>query len=83
HLDHSNVKMALGGGMAGLPYTAEAWTKITGTTIIEGYGLSGTSPVATAKQPASTEFSGTIGNPLQLTEVAILDDEGKEIPLGD
>ena len=70
--------MAMGGGMAVLPSTAEAWKKITGTTIIEGYGLSETSPVATANPPASTEFSGTIGIPLPLTEVAILDDDGKK-----
>ena len=82
-LDHSNLKMAMGGGMAVLPSTAEAWKKITGTTIIEGYGLSETSPVATANPPASTEFSGTIGIPLPLTEVAILDDDGKEVPLGE
>lgn len=82
-LDHSKLKMAMGGGMAVLPSTAEAWKKVTGTTIIEGYGLSETSPVATANPPASTEFSGTIGIPLPLTEVAILDDDGTEVALGE
>ena len=82
-LDHSKLKMAMGGGMAVLPYTAEAWKRITGTNIIEGYGLSETSPVATANPPASEEFSGTIGIPLPLTEVAILDDDGKEVALGE
>ncbi|MDD2944876.1 MULTISPECIES: AMP-binding protein [unclassified Acinetobacter] len=82
-LDHSKLKMAMGGGMAVLPSTAEAWKKITGTNIIEGYGLSETSPVATANPPQSTEFSGTIGIPLPLTEVAILDDDGNEVPLGE
>lgn len=82
-LDHSKLKMAMGGGMAVLPSTAAAWKKITGTTIIEGYGLSETSPVATANPPASEEFSGTIGIPLPLTELAILDDEGNEVPLGE
>ena len=57
--------------------------KSTGTNIIEGYGLSETSPVATANPPASEEFSGTIGIPLPLTEVAILDDDGKEVALGE
>ncbi len=82
-LDHSKMKMAMGGGMAVLPSTAEAWKKVTGTNIIEGYGLSETSPVATANPPASMEFSGTIGIPLPLTEVAILDDEGNEVALGE
>ncbi len=82
-LDHSKMKMAMGGGMAVLPSTAEAWKKVTGTNIIEGYGLSETSPVATANPPASMEFSGSIGIPLPLTDVAILDDDGKEVPLGE
>ena len=82
-LDHSKLKMAMGGGMAVLPSTAEAWKKVTGTNIIEGYGLSETSPVATANPPASMEFSGTIGIPLPLTEVAILDDDGNDVALGE
>ena len=81
-LDHSKLKMAMGGGMAVLPSTAAAWKKITGTNIIEGYGLSETSPIATANPPASEEFSGTIGIPLPLTDVAILDDDGNEVALG-
>jgi len=82
-LDHSKMKMAMGGGMAVLPSTAAAWKKVTGTNIIEGYGLSETSPVATANPPSSMEFSGTIGIPLPLTEVAILDDDGNEVALGE
>ena len=82
-LDHSKLKMAMGGGMAVLPSTAEAWKRITGTNIIEGYGLSETSPVATANPPASEEFSGTIGIPLPLTEVALLDDDGNEVAFGE
>lgn len=78
-LDFSKLKMAMGGGMAVLPSTAEEWKKVTGTIIIEGYGLSETSPVATANPPATTEFSGTIGIPLPLTDVAILDDEGNHL----
>ena len=82
-LDHSKLKMAMGGGMAVLPSTAAAWKKITGTNIIEGYGLSETSPIATANPPASEEFSGTIGIPLPLTDVAVLDDDGNEVPQGE
>ena len=82
-LDHSKLVMAMGGGMAVLPSTAAAWKKITGTNIIEGYGLSETSPIATANPPASEEFSGTIGIPLPLTDVAILDDDGNHLALGE
>ncbi|TCB82052.1 AMP-binding protein [Acinetobacter sp. ANC 4173] len=82
-LDHSKLKMAMGGGMAVLPSTAAAWKKVTGTNIIEGYGLSETSPVATANPPASDEFSGTIGIPLPLTDIAILDDDGNPVALGE
>ena len=81
-LDHSKLKMAMGGGMAVLASTAATWKQVTGTNIIEGYGLSETSPVATANPPMSTEFTGTIGIPLPLTEVAMLDDDGNEVPLG-
>ncbi|AOA59688.1 AMP-binding protein [Acinetobacter larvae] len=82
-LDHSNMKIAMGGGMAVLPSTAEAWKKVTGTVIIEGYGLSETSPVASVNPPASEEFSGTIGIPLPLTDIAILDDEGNHLAIGE
>jgi long-chain acyl-CoA synthetase len=82
-LDHSRLKMTMGGGMAVLPSTAAAWKAVTGTNIIEGYGLSETSPVAAVNPPLSEEFTGTIGIPLPLTEIAILDDDGNEVPLGE
>ncbi|MHA3116702.1 long-chain fatty acid--CoA ligase [Acinetobacter sp. ANC 4635] len=82
-LDHSQMKLALGGGMAVLPSTAAAWKELTGIIIHEGYGLSETSPVATFNPPASSEFSGSIGIPLPATEVAMLDDDGKEVALGE
>ncbi|MEY2862331.1 MAG: hypothetical protein RLY58_38 [Pseudomonadota bacterium] len=82
-LDHSKMKMAMGGGMAVLPSTAEAWQKITGRPIIEGYGLSETSPVATANPPDIKAYTGTIGIPLPSTEVAIMDDDGNTVALGE
>lgn len=82
-LDHSKLKMAMGGGMAVLPSTAAAWQKVTGTIIIEGYGLSETSPVATANPPATTEFSEAVKYPIYRTEVALLDDDGNEVALGE
>jgi long-chain acyl-CoA synthetase len=82
-LDFSKLVIAMGGGMAVLPSTAEAWQRITGRPIVEGYGLSETSPVATANPPSIKAYTGTIGIPLPSTEVAILDDDGNEVALGE
>jgi long-chain acyl-CoA synthetase len=81
-LDFSSYKICNGGGMAVQQSVADRWLKVTGTPIIEGYGLSETSPVATANRVDIKEFTGTIGVPIPSTEVAILDDDGKEVPLG-
>ncbi|MBC7751478.1 MAG: long-chain-fatty-acid--CoA ligase [Candidatus Saccharibacteria bacterium] len=82
-LDFSKLKLSMGGGMAVLPATAALWQKITGTPIIEGYGLSETSPVATANPANITSYTGNIGIPLPSTDVAMLDDDGKEVPYGE
>jgi long-chain acyl-CoA synthetase len=82
-LDFSKLKLSMGGGMAVLPATAALWQKITKTPILEGYGLSETSPIATANPVNITAYSGTIGIPLPSTEVAILDDDGKAVALGE
>ena len=81
-LDFSGLKVANGGGMAVQKAVADKWLAATGVTIVEGYGLSETAPVATANRFDSTEFSGMIGLPIPSTEVAILDDAGNEVPLG-
>jgi long-chain acyl-CoA synthetase len=81
-LDFSSYKLCNGGGMAVQKSVAERWLKVTGTPIIEGYGLSETSPVATANRVDIKEFTGTIGLPIPSTEVAILDDDGLPLPLG-
>ena len=82
-LDFSKLLLTLGGGMAVQQPVAEAWQKLTGCTVSEGYGLSETSPVATANRFDATEFSGTIGLPLPSTEISIRDDKGKELPIGE
>ena len=82
-LDFSSYRVCNGGGMAVQQSVADKWLKITGTPIVEGYGLSETSPVATANRCDIHEFSGTIGLPLPSTEIKILDDDGREVPLGE
>lgn len=81
-LDHSNLRIAAGGGMSVLPATAEKWKNITGRTIIEAYGLSETSPVATCNPTQHQHFSGMVGIPVSSTDVVILDDDGQVIPAG-
>lgn len=81
-LDHSRLVLAVGGGMSVLPATAEKWQAITGNTIIEAYGLSETSPLATANPVAHTHFSAMIGVGVASTDIMILDDDGKNIPAG-
>jgi long-chain acyl-CoA synthetase len=81
-LDFSSYRVCNGGGMAVQQSVADKWLKVTGTPIVEGYGLSETSPVATANRCDIREFSGTIGLPLPSTEIMILDDDSKEVALG-
>lgn len=82
-LDFSGLRLTLGGGMAVQRHVAERWLQITGHPLVEGYGLSETSPVATVNPTDTTAYSGSIGLPLPSTDVAILDDEGKPVPLGE
>jgi long-chain acyl-CoA synthetase len=81
-LDFSGYKICNGGGMAVQKVVNDKWRAITGVSIIEGYGLSETSPVATCNPGNLDEFNGTIGLPLPSTEVAILDDNNQPVPLG-
>jgi long-chain acyl-CoA synthetase len=81
-LDFSKLIAANGGGMAVQEAVAKRWYEQTHTPIIEGYGLSETSPCVTCNPVTVTEYSGTIGLPLPSTEISIRDDEGNEVPLG-
>ena len=82
-LDFSSYKVCNGGGMALQRNVAERWLKLTGCPLIEGYGMSETSPVVTGNRVDITEFTGTIGLPFPSTEVAIFNDDGVEVPLGE
>ncbi|RFP11171.1 MULTISPECIES: long-chain-fatty-acid--CoA ligase [unclassified Duganella] len=82
NLDFSALKICNGGGMAVQQAVNDKWLKVTGVSIIEGYGLSETSPVATCNRADSSAFTGTIGLPVPSTDIAILDDDGNEVALG-
>ncbi|APA86541.1 long-chain fatty acid--CoA ligase [Paraburkholderia sprentiae WSM5005] len=81
-LDFSKLLTANGGGMAVQEAVAKRWFELTRTPIVEGYGLSETSPCVTCNPVTATEYNGTIGLPLPSTEVSIRDDEGNEMPPG-
>jgi len=81
-LDFSHLKMALGGGMAVQKAVAERWKQVTGTPLIEGYGLTETAPSATANPLNIAEYTGAIGVPMSSTEVLLRDDSGRSVPLG-
>ncbi|CAL60450.1 Long-chain-fatty-acid--CoA ligase (Long-chain acyl-CoA synthetase) [Herminiimonas arsenicoxydans] len=81
-VDFSELKLCNGGGMAVQQVVNDRWRVVTGCSIIEGYGLSETSPVATSNPVETTEFSGTIGLPVPSTEVMILDSNDNEVALG-
>ena len=82
-LDFSGLRLASGGGMAVQKAVAEKWKQVTGTTLLEGYGLTETSPVATMNPFNLSGFSGSIGVPIPSTDIAIRDDSGKDLPLGE
>ncbi|MDF1631569.1 long-chain-fatty-acid--CoA ligase [Mycoplana sp. MJR14] len=81
-IDFSDLALTFGGGMSVQHPVAERWHKMTGCPIAEGYGLSETSPVATANRLDTSSFTGTIGMPLPSTDVDIRDDEGNSLPIG-
>ena len=81
-LDFSKLQLSLAGGMATQQAVAEKWKKLTGTPIIEGYGLSETSPGVTFNRADITDFTGTVGLPWPSTDVSIRDSDGIELPPG-
>ena len=82
-LDFTNLKIAVGGGMAVQKAVAEAWENTTGVSLAEGYGLTESSPVLTCNPIDGTERIGTIGLPVPSTEIRIVDDAGNDVPLGE
>jgi len=82
-VDWSHLKISVGGGMAVQSAVAALWKNKTGCAIVEGYGLTETSPSASCNLADSTVYSGNIGLPLPNTEFKLLDDDGNEVPLGE
>jgi long-chain acyl-CoA synthetase len=82
NVDFSSLRVCIGGGMAVQPAVAKEWRERTGTPILQGYGLTETSPVAIVN-PLGEEFSGSIGLPIPSTKVSIRDDDGRELPVGE
>jgi len=81
-LDFGSLRMTLGGGMAVQEAVAVKWKKVTGCTLLEAYGLTETSPAAFINPPDIPEYNGTIGLPIPSTEVAMRDEAGNDVPLG-
>lgn len=82
-LDFSELRISNGGGMAVQRATADQWLALTGCPVVEGYGLSETSPVVTVNRLDAREFNGTVGLPVPSTEISIRDDQGAPLPFGE
>ncbi len=78
-LDFSKLKLTVGGGMAVQKSVAEEWQKLTNTPLLEGYGLTETSPVVSMNPLDLEAYNGTIGLPIPSTDVQIRDEEGNEL----
>jgi long-chain acyl-CoA synthetase len=81
-VDWSHLVCATGGGSAVQGAVAKRWLEKTGRPILEGYGLSETSPVASGNPADTTDYNGSIGVPLPNTWMKLLDDDGREVAQG-
>ena len=81
-VDFSNLRVAIGGGAAVLRTTSEKWKALTGKDILEGYGLSETSPILTLNPMTGNGFSGTVGLPLPSTDIMLLGENETPVELG-
>ncbi|HQO29047.1 MAG TPA: long-chain-fatty-acid--CoA ligase FadD [Accumulibacter sp.] len=82
-LDFSRLKVTLGGGMAVQRAVAEKWKRVTGKPLVEAYGLTETSPAVTINPLDIAEYTGAIGLPISSTEVALRDEAGRDVPIGE
>ena len=82
-LDFSQFKFGLGGGMAVQRPVAEKWQKVTGTVLLEGYGLTECSPVVAVNPPQLEAYKGAIGLPVPSTDILLMDENGHEVAPGE
>ncbi|MDO5692362.1 MAG: AMP-binding protein [Pseudomonadota bacterium] len=83
NVDFSRLRISQAGGMAASPGTAQRWLETTGCPMVEGWGMSETCGIGTNNPVTSREFTGTIGLPMSGIDIAIKDDEGRNLPLGE
>ena len=81
-VEFSNLRVAIGGGATVLPTTSKRWKALTGKDILEGYGLSETSPILTLNPMTNAGFSATVGLPFPSTDIKLLDAEDQEAAIG-
>jgi long-chain acyl-CoA synthetase len=82
-INWTQLKFSVGGGMATQQAVAQKWKALTGCAIVEGYGLSETSPVASINRPDLAEFSGAIGYPMPSTDFDLRDAAGQSVGAGE
>jgi len=82
-LDFSNMKLALGGGMAVQRPVAERWQKVTSTRLVEGYGLTECAPLVTVSPYNLPAYNGSIGFPAPSTDIKLVNDDGVEVAAGE
>ncbi len=82
-LDFSQLRISNGGGMAVTKAVAEKWLKVTGCPICEGYGLSETSSGITCNPTDTDAYTATVGIPMPNIQIKMMDEDGKEVPLGE
>jgi long-chain acyl-CoA synthetase len=82
-LDFSNLRLAIGGGMAVQEAISRKWQEVTGVIITQAYGLTETSPAAISNPLYLKHFSGSIGVPIPSTDAQIIDDDGNEMAIGE
>jgi long-chain acyl-CoA synthetase len=82
-IDFSKLKACINGGTAAMESTSDKWQSYTGLPLIQGYGLSETSPILTLASPGDRVFTGKIGKALPQTQIKLLDGDDKEVPVGE